>query len=339
MVMKRRNTYIALASVLALTMAVGCQKRKIDPDPGPGPVPVPDPQQTEVVLSGNVDARESKGGTKRVTGQNFGVGDSIGVYMYRSGQSLGRGADARSNVPYLQGTFQVLNVAANAQGGAILYPAEAGTQVNFVGYYPYKQGVTDRVQLNLADQQDAAEEFDLLYSDNAKNIATPAPNGGNADEVEMEFRHVLAKINVKVVFDGSFTSPVYLSDIQGPVTFTATGLRTLLAMNMANGAVQVDMATGGEIKMQLPLVDGGVTATANVAPGVALTGLRFTIPLLGYTAHPYTYIAAPSNITYQAGYEYTYTVTLGQGGDAIIGEAVIVPWEDGDAQVIEGETN
>jgi len=110
----------------------------------------------------------------RLSGSTWDKGDAIGVYMKKEGESLNSTVIA-NNINYIyndSGYFKPKN-----ESQAIYFPFN-GSNVDFVGYYPYRENISDFIYpVDLTVQSDQAA-IDLMYSNNVtgRNMSTPNVN-------------------------------------------------------------------------------------------------------------------------------------------------------------------
>lgn len=292
----------------ALIVMVGCNKREIAQETG---YPV---QFKGSVLKSGIPAG-------KVTGTGFDQDEVIGICAYSSQTSMFSVDEfTRFNVAYVQKEAAEL-VTLNEE--PVYFPMDVSVPMNFIGYYPYSDQVsaTGILSVDMADQRTMTAPG-YLYSDNAKEIVR------TANYIPLEFRYVVAQVIVNIKYDPETMPDGDLAKITS-VTLEGTGLKTAFDLDVTNGNVT---PKGTNLRGSVQMVPAVAQAIANVVPG-AVTDLKLNI-----VTPSHTYSPVPSDITYQAGYQHTYNVTLKGGGDAQI-SATIVPWEagNGGGEVIPGE--
>lgn len=307
-----RTAFILMAGVIVAS----CNKRPIEDTKG---------KKIPVLFSSNVAKTNNPAGNQnKVTGVGFDIDDVIGIFAYHStGSMFAVDELTRFNVPYLQ--KEKSELLTNDE--PIYFPEEEQARLNFVGYYPYSSQMTPQgiVTGNIADQSQGTAQA-ILYSDNAKDMAR------TANYVALEFHYVMAQVIVNIKYD-PVTMPGGDPSKISAVMLSGSGLYTAFDFDATNGSVQPKVAPGAGIAGSISMRPGLVTTVATVLPG-AVTGLRLDI-----VTPIHTYSPVPKDITYEAGYQYTYNVTLRGGGDVEI-SSTIVAWEPGNGtgEVIPGES-
>lgn len=305
LIMKRCPIFVVLLSV-ALTVLTGCSKRAVDDGTGGVKYPVRFACQTNV--------QTSQAGTK-VTGQNFDEGDVVGIYSFPSDDAMfGTGEFTHGNVPYVYQTEGELLV----QDGwtPIYFPLDEALPLTFIGYYPYTDAMSaDGVlKVDLTDQTTGTANA-ILYSNNAQRIVR------TADYVTMEFRYLMAQVIVNITFDVTDIPNADLTDITS-VTFGGTGIQTVADFYIEDGSLLTgsDASTTG-----YQMVPGVERTVATILPQYV------TDPTITVVTPYHTFVARPTAITYEAGLQYTYNLTLRSGGEVVVGNTVIEEWVPGNS--------
>ncbi|MDD4778063.1 MAG: fimbrillin family protein [Fermentimonas sp.] len=150
-----------------------------------------------------------EGAKTRASGTSWDAGDAIGVYMKKSGSALDSSA-FHINAKHVNVNGSSLFAAEN-ESETMYYPKDE-SKVDFIGYYPYKQDITDfTYQIDLSDQSDLSK-IDFMYSGNATDLNRTIP------EVPMVFSHQLCKL----VLDIEQFSATETGDLTIIITNTAT---------------------------------------------------------------------------------------------------------------------
>lgn len=266
----------------------------------------------------------------KVTGTSFDEGEVIGIYAYPSGESIfGAGEDVRGNVPYKalgggqKGQLAVVQENGGGEVKPIYFPTDKSKWLNFRGYYPYSQNMSaeGKLMVNVADQS-RGQEGAILYSDNQNGVAT------TADFIRLEFEYVMAQVVVNLKYDPvSMAGELVERNVTG-VALEGTGLRTTCTFEVETGKITADVE-GESVAGRIVMKPGVATTQATVVPG---TGVLNDLVITVATRAGRTYVAKPSPVTFVAGRQYIYNVTLKGGGEAEIvgnGEATVLPWEMG----------
>ncbi|HBG57136.1 fimbrillin family protein [Proteiniphilum sp. UBA1028] len=186
----------------------------------------------------------------RLSGSTWEKGDVIGVYMTRSGFPLSPSALA-NNVNYVydeSGTFQPQN-----ESKAIYLPFN-GENVDFIGYYPYREDITNFIYpIDLTVQSNQAA-LDFMYSSNvtARNMTNP--------NVRMKFSHRLSKIVLQIAHYRNMD----LSDL----SVILAKVPTKATFNLVDGSLTT--STGTE-DIVFNINREGTLAEATVLPGTDLS--------------------------------------------------------------------
>jgi len=132
---------------------------------------------------------EIEGMRTRLSGSTWEKGDAIGVFMTLHNASLNSSAPEQ-NVKYIYNAETGL-FEPKDEKGTIYFPF-TGAAVDFFGYYPYRDQVTDftiPIDLTVQSKQSA---IDLMYADNVKNVSE------TDSQVVMTFSHKLSRIVIAV---------------------------------------------------------------------------------------------------------------------------------------------
>lgn len=269
------------------------------------------------------------GSHTRASGSSWGNGDAVGIYM----TSAGAGIDAATavNKKYLAQTSGLLTPESKSE--AIYYP-ETGN-ADFVAYYPYSSSVADNIVAVNVSNQSKPEAIDLLYSNNAKNIA-------NGATVSLGFTHQLSLVTIDLKnTDGTIPS------LSG-TTVSMSGMNTQASFDLDGGVLTVSPQPA-EPTMDMYMVagqGGAMKAQAIVLPTKA-TGSSQTQMVLTFKLDGMTFEYTVSDISaFESGKEYLYTADLSinngkptvKMGNATITDWVTVPGGDIDVDFDGGST-
>lgn len=269
------------------------------------------------------------GSHTRASGSSWGNGDEVGIYM--TGAGAGIDAATAVNKKYLAQTNGILTPESKTE--AIYYP-ETGN-ADFVAYYPYSSSVADNIVAVNVSNQSKPEAIDLLYSNNAKNIA-------NGATVSLGFTHQLSLVTIDLKnTDGTIPS------LNG-TTVSMGGMNTQASFDLDGGVLTVSPQSA-EPTLDMYMVagqDGVMKAQAIVLPTKA-TGSSQTQMVLTFKLDGMTFEYTVSDISaFEGGKEYLYTADLSinngkptvKMGNATITDWVTVPGGDIDVDFDGGST-
>lgn len=269
------------------------------------------------------------GSHTRASGSSWGNGDEVGIYM--TGAGAGIDAATAVNKKYLAQTNGILTPESKTE--AIYYP-ETGN-ADFVAYYPYSSSVADNIVAVNVSNQSKPEAIDLLYSNNAKNIA-------NGATVSLGFTHQLSLVTIDLKnTDGTIPS------LNG-TTVSMGGMNTQASFDLDGGVLTVSPQSS-EPTLDMYMVagqDGAMKAQAIVLPTKA-TGSSQTQMVLTFKLDGMTFEYTVSDISaFEGGKEYLYTADLSinngkptvKMGNATITDWVTVPGGDIDVDFDGGST-
>jgi hypothetical protein len=187
----------------------------------------------------------------RLSGSTWDKGDAIGVYMKKEGESLNSTVIA-NNINYIyndSGYFKPKN-----ESQAIYFPFN-GSNVDFVGYYPYRENISDFIYpVDLTVQSDQAA-IDLMYSNNVtgRNMSTP--------NVNMLFSHRLSKLVLQIKH--------YRNLVMDNLSVIITQVPTEASFDLTNGTLKPSTA---KKDIALNVNSDGTAAEAILLPGTDLSG-------------------------------------------------------------------
>lgn len=252
------------------------------------------------------------GSHTRASGSSWGNGDEVGIYM--TGAGAGIDAATAVNKKYLAQTNGILTPESKTE--AIYYP-ETGN-ADFVAYYPYSSSVADNIVAVNVSNQSKPEAIDLLYSNNAKNIA-------NGATVSLGFTHQLSLVTIDLKnTDGTIPS------LNG-TTVSMGGMNTQASFDLDGGVLTVSPQSS-EPTLDMYMVagqDGAMKAQAIVLPTKA-TGSSQTQMVLTFKLDGMTFEYTVSDISaFEGGKEYLYTadLSINNGKPTVkMGNATITDW-------------
>ena len=249
----------------------------------------------------------------RMSGSDWEEGDAIGVYMMKEGVGLDASALAL-NVEYLYND-STERFAPKRASDSLFFPF-SGAAVDFIGYYPYREDITDFIYpVNLTMQSNQAS-IDLIYSDNATGR-----NMGNPD-VQLTFSHRLSK----VVFNIAHYRAIDLSGL----SVIITNVPTESTFNLVDGALSPSAV---EKDIALSVSEDGTVAEAILLPDTDLSNSDFWFTLVDdqvyHIPSDSISIAPLAQST-----RYTFHVTLYTDEEALISTGEITEWTSGSSEYV-----
>ena len=256
----------------------------------------------EIRLSATIEGLKT-----RASGSTWDKGDAIGVYMKKSGEALSSSAIAMNINYQTTGTSAFLP----AKGATtITFPLD-GSNVDFIGYYPYKEDISNFIYpIDLSDQSVQAN-IDLLYSDNAKTF-----NADNPD-INMSFSHQLSKIALQIEHEFRPT----LSDIEIIITNVATKAN----FDLKDGTLSAPSATE-DIACMVNVNE--LTAEAILLPTSDLSGIEFWF-LLDEETFKYPLSSVSEIQSFEKSTRYTYNIYLDSDLIPVVTAGEISDWTEG----------
>ena len=278
--------------------------------------------KSTVIFSSNIE-----GYTTRVSGNEWNIGDAVGLYAIEPGQELAEAAvyNGKENIKYTTAAGAEGKFVAAIQTEAI--QLEGNKKIDVIGYYPYVSNISNyKYPINVKDQSNWAK-IDLLYSDNAKNVGLGANN-------RLVFKHQLARVILQVEPGNGIAS---LTGLKGEKleNVKAEGL-----MDLKNGVVTLaENAQNATIVPKTTTANSNVIIEALLVPSQNLNSAKLTMVLNGQE-----FIWEPKNdIILESGKKYTYRLQLASDGTVIIlnPSGTIEDWVEGnpndDIEVITPE--
>lgn len=261
----------------------------------------------EVVLGSTI--------ASRVQNNVWESGDHMGVFMFRTGESL-------SDASLINGTG---NAKYTAEGGSssfspatendrMFYPK--GIAVDFIAYYPYTGISNYRIATDLTRQQNPSA-IDLLYSDNLKGISA------TKEAQTLVFRHVFSRLAF-VVEAGEGVDATELQNI----SILIRNIPVYASFDVSAGTLNPDAS---ETKDVTAMADG-TEASAIVYPGESAGRTVSVIT----PAREYTFSIATDSPNWETGYQYKYTLNLSHSVNTPTLKAEITPWKEVEGGGLDG---
>ena len=247
------------------------------------------------------------------SGTSWDPGDAIGIFMVENGTfDISLGAENKEYTTTAgDGDF-------TAVAGDIYYPQSG--DVDFIAYYPWQTGMdlTDPYEVDVSDQSDP-EAIDLLWA-----MADNGGSGYNSGGVAFAFSHMLTRIVLTAVNGDGLIA----ADLTG-MTAKISGMNTKADFDLADG--ELDTPTD-VANIDLQHVAGKYEAIL-VPQSVVSDAMEVTFTLDNGAGE---FVWKVPATTFEAGKEYTYTITLNRSGE-ITFTGTINPWltEDGGSGIAE----
>lgn len=239
-------------------------------------------------------------------------GDQVGLYMVEKGTTLVMN-NAR-NLRYTADASGKLTAAGTGIGtlptvgsDAIYFPESEKSLVDFIGYYPFQESLTNYTYaVNLKDQSNP-RKIDLMYSANAVNVAN------SAELVGLQFDHKLAKIEFNITAGSGLTA----SDLAG-MRINVSKLNTVAEFNLATN--QLHNVRANETFTTLT-ASNGLTSQIIALPA---TGAMFDLEFILSNNISFEWKSViPS--TFYEGKVHTFNVSVG-ASSVVVSPAGITDW-------------
>jgi len=246
------------------------------------------------------------------SGTSWSPGDAIGIFMVENGtEEIALGAENKEYTTTGNANFM-------AVAGDIYYPQSG--DVDFIAYYPWQTGMdlTDPYEVDVSDQSDP-EAIDLLWA-----MADNGGSGYNSGGVAFAFSHMLTRIVLTAVNGDGLIA----ADLTG-MTAKISGMKTKADFELTDGTL---VASNDVEDITLQHVAGKYEAIL-VPQSVASDAMEVTFTLDNGAGE---FVWKVPATTFEAGKEYTYTITLNRSGE-ITFTGTINPWltEDGGSGIAE----
>jgi hypothetical protein len=194
------------------------------------------------------------------------------------------------------------------------------SSVGFTAYYPYsaKTRSDGSVAVNTATQSDT---LDIMFaSEKTTSVAKSS--------VKFTFRHMMSKISIKLVSDGSFTSA-------DTINATLDGLYTVGTFNTLTGATTTDSETKGNISVAVAApsaesADSSVIGTmeAIVLPQTPAGNVTLRISINSLTLS----VTFPLSAI-ETGHNYAFTAKVTKVS-LILSSSSITQWSEGFSEYV-----
>lgn len=291
---------ISIASIViaALTM-MGCSSNDVE-EQTTG-------QLTPIRLTSNVSQTRSANTQLQQTQLVTGV--EAGVFVKNVSGYITGGNNSK----------QTADGAGGFNGNAIYFPAD-GSAVSVYAYAPYNIAWDDQSTTAVDFTVAADQSTDAGYL--ASDLLCGAPDGTNSftketETVALRFAHKLTKVNVKFsVGEGV--------DLKG-ATVSLLNILPTTTLQVESGTLGAAKGTATAIKVATFAEDAtAFVGSAVVVPQTIAAGNFLQVKM----ADGRQYVAPLSaDVTFEPGKVYTYQVTIGQRGIAIVLSSIITDWD------------
>ncbi|MCD8029424.1 MAG: pectinesterase family protein [Bacteroides sp.] len=245
-------------------------------------------------------------------GNQWLSGDRLGIYMLEKGTQTPVASSA--NILY---TTETEGASATFTSTSPFTYPEDGTEVDFIGYYPYSAGISDLTySISLANQSSGSAAHDLMYA------VSSGYSESSTTQVPLKFTHQLAKVTFRFQdTDGHALSPSGLL-IQGMHTTAGFDLATATLSNATTAADITPYQTSDGVFEAIVL-------PAAIEPEHAV---EYTLNGESYN----WYLTDTENISLHAiesGYQYMFTLTVNDEGPLTgrveVENGSLAPWGNG----------
>ena len=293
-----KRTSIASIVIAALTM-MGCSSNDVE-EQATG-------QLTPIRLTSNVSQTRSANTQLQQTQLVTGV--EAGVFVKNVSGYITGGNNSK----------QTADGAGGFNGNAIYFPAD-GSAVSVYAYAPYNIAWDDQSTTAVDFTVAADQSTDAGYL--ASDLLCGAPDGTNSftketETVALRFAHKLTKVNVKFsVGEGV--------DLKG-ATVSLLNILPTTTLQVESGTLGAAKGTATAIKVATFADDAtAFVGSAVVVPQTIAAGNFLQVKM----ADGRQYVAPLSaDVTFESGKVYTYQVTIGQRGIAIVLSSIITDWD------------
>lgn len=259
----------------------------------------------------------------RVVGDEFEVGDKVGLYATIEGSSL-------SEERYIDNLLLSYGKGENLKPAHdVFYPVDGG-DLDFYAYYPYRSEAlaSGETTLSIAVAENQSKDVDFSQSDFL--VAENKGVGHATAKVELNFSHKLSKYIINLVFEDENAAEEALNNNPSVLL---TKFCTKANYDFSSDAfLQQD-----EIADMIP--HGEWVREGNVLKGkeLLIVPQRISEQRLILDIAGKVYTCAPKAVNLSSGYQYVFKIGTGDLNEGVLNEikASISPWNDGEEQNAE----
>ena len=246
----------------------------------------------------------------RVSGNQWGTGDAVGVYMYKYGGQLSDASvyEKSVNCKYITDANGGMSPATDLD--KLYYPLSES--VSFIAYYPFGNVENYSVSLDVR-QQGNPSSIDFLYSGNVKNVTA------TTTQQQLIFTHQLSK----VMFDIKVGSGISETELDG-VNVSVRNATSNANFSLVDGSITLGTQ---KQEMELPVTYSEAIAHAE---GIMIPQLCDNVSLIVSLQSGRTFFFTLENdYQWESGKKYTYEITLKENIVNASFGATISDWVDG----------
>lgn len=248
----------------------------------------------------------------RMANAEWSSNDAIGVYMKKSGVALSGASVSANNIKYTTSGSSSFSVVTQEE--EIIFPFN-GSDVDFIGYYPFKETISEFVYPVDVSNQATQANIDLLYSANATALNSKSPY------VNMLFTHQLSKITLNL----QAVNSVNLSGISVKITNTPSKA----SFNLSSGVLS-DYSDAANIDFCVN--NDGSLAEAILLPTTNLSNKELVISF-GELTYVYPLSNSTSITSFEKSTKYIYNISLNPGeGKMAVVKGDITNWTNGPSE-------
>ena len=252
----------------------------------------------------------------RAASTEWAAMDKIGIFMVDHGATSIAGT--AENKQYVTGKGD--GAFTPAIGHEIYYPMDDNYAVDFIAYYPYRDGAKLDTHLGLAiatTQTDATQAATDLMWAKADNSGSGYRKSENTT-VALTFGHCLAKLTMNCKLDAS----VGVANLDG-AKVTIHGMNTVSTFDLKTGKQHGTPENPADItprKLATPTANFDATYDAIILPA----GYSAGAVTVDFEIGSDTYTWNVDTVTFEAGNEYIYEVEITRSNVKVTG--TINPW-------------
>lgn len=297
--MKTKRTIILLSALAAMSLA-SCDRHK---ETGV--------YEGAVRFTAGIGNQAVATPKSRAADAAWAPGDKIGIFMVKKGTTtIAEGALNKQHTTTAgDGAFTPI------MGDEIYYPMD-NSAVDFIAYYPYREGATFATDLavEIASPQTVRTQADcdLMWA-KANNTGNGyKKTTADAEQVALVFSHCLPKLTMNCKVDASVGAPSLLD----AAMVTIHGMNTRSTFNLSTGTPDTPTTPADIIPHKSTALSGYDGAyDAIILPGTYAAGAL----TVDFTINGETYVWTVDAITFAAENEYIYDVNITRTGVSATG--------------------
>lgn len=274
---------------------------------------------------------EVTGNPIQISGTISGMNAGEAATRFRGGAGLGMFIvnyaenEVSENIEFTKAQVRnekYMQTAGGLVGDKSAYWGEAAL-VDVVAYYPWQKGAEqhpEAVVFEVAERQDTLKN-NLSAYDESDFLWAHSRAGLSEGTVMLSFKHLMSKVVVYLKSDANTSG-----DMVGAKVLIQ-GTHTAARINLANGTVAPDVASGEIVAMEEEMEKAGFELAVK-AVVVPQTVQKNTQLLEVQTLGGYSYFYnLPENLTFESGKQYTLEVTI-ESGECHVTIGNITDWTE-----------